>query len=39
MLIWYLALGSPTCNRSAVQDYRFEGGVVSPVDFVRQEAT
>jgi hypothetical protein len=39
MLIRYLALGSPIYNRCAVQDYRFEGGFVSPVDFVRQEAT
>jgi hypothetical protein len=39
MLIRYLALGSPTCHPCAVQDYRVEGSFVSPVDFVRQEAT
>jgi len=25
-------------NRHAAQDYRFEGGLLYPVDFVRQEA-
>jgi len=38
MLIRYPAFGSRTWNRRAAQDYRFEGSLLSPVDFGRQEA-